>query len=103
MATAAILDFRLPVTTDGIRNSVIEYYRTPKMGVSRSNGVAIFSRSRYISTSGASVAILKYRLPFTSGCIRNSATDFLDLENEGLAAGTALLSCLEAEIYVLPF
>jgi hypothetical protein len=25
MATAAILDFRIPVTTDGILNSVIEY------------------------------------------------------------------------------
>jgi len=72
------------------------------MGVSHSNGVAIFSRSRDISTSGVSAAILKYRLPATSGCIRNSATDFLDSENESLAVGTALLSCLEAEIYVLP-
>jgi hypothetical protein len=25
IATAAILDFRLPITTDGIRNGVIEY------------------------------------------------------------------------------
>ena len=25
MATAAIMDFQLPVTTDGIRNSVVEY------------------------------------------------------------------------------
>ena len=34
----------------------------------------------------------------TSGCIRNSATEFLDYENVVVAVGTAFLSCLEADI-----
>ena len=46
-------------------------------------------------------AILRFRLPVTSGSILNSAIELLDLENGGLAVGTAFLSCLEAEIYVL--
>ena len=52
------------------------------MGVSYSNGVAIFSRSRDISTSGLAAAILKYRLPVISSSVRNSAADFQDLDNE---------------------
>ena len=46
-------------------------------------------------------AILKSRLPVTSDSIRNSAAELLDPENWGggwLAVGTALLTCLEAEI-----
>jgi hypothetical protein len=38
-------------------------------------------------------------VPVTSGGIRNSAIEFMDPENEGLAVGTALLSSLEAEIF----
>ena len=41
---------------------------------------------------------LKNRLPVISGTIRNSAVGLLDPENGGLAVGTALLSCLEAEL-----
>ena len=34
-----------------------------------------------IATSGLTAAILHFRLPVTSGSIRNSAVDFLDPEN----------------------
>ena len=68
------------------------------MGVSRWNGVAILSRTRVITTSGLEAAIFKNRLPVTSVTIRNSAIGLLDPENGGLAVGTALLSCLEAEL-----
>ena len=34
--------------------------------------------------------------------IRDSAIELLDPESIGVAVGTALLSCLEADIYVLP-
>ena len=43
-----------------------------------------------------------FRLPVTSGSIRDSAIELLDPENVGVAVRTALLSSLEAEIYVLP-
>ena len=78
-------------------------YRIPPYvnGVSRWNGVTIFS-SRDIITSGLTSAILDFRQLVTSPDIRNSAIEFLDPENEELAVGTAWLSSLEAEIYVLP-
>src|SRR5208282_3765583 len=52
--------------------------------------------------SGLAAAIFKNRLPVTSDSIRNGAIELLDPENVGLAVETKLLSCLEAEIYVLP-
>ena len=54
--------------------------------------VAISSRSRDISTSGLPTAILKNRLPVTSGGVRNSAIEMLDHENVGVAVGISLLS-----------
>ena len=72
------------------------------MGVSRWNGVAILSSGWDISTSGLTAAILYFRLPVTPSGISNSAIEFLDPEIGGLAVGTALLSCLEAEIYLFP-
>src|SRR5208282_4166352 len=42
------------------------------------------------------------RFPVTSDTIRNSANGLLDPENGGLAVGTALLSCLEAELQLIP-
>jgi len=42
------------------------------------------------------------RLPVTLGVIRNSPIEFLNPEHGGLVVGTALLSCLEADIYILP-
>ena len=72
------------------------------MGVGRWNGVAIWSRSEDMSTSGLAAAIFKCRLPVTSGSIRDSAVELVDPENRGLAIGTALISGLEAEIYLLP-
>ena len=45
-------------------------------------------------------AIFNYRHPVTSDSIGNSAIELLDHENVVLAFGTALLSYLEAEIYV---
>ena len=50
---------------------------TRKMEVSRCNGTAILS--------GLAAAILKNRLPVTSGSIRNRAIELLDPENGGLA------------------
>ena len=47
-------------------------------------------------------ANLKSWLPVPSDSISNSPVELLDPKNGGLAAGTAFLSCLEAEIYVLP-
>ena len=44
------------------------------------------------------IAIFEFRLPVTSGIIRNSAGELVDPENGGLAVGTALISSLEAEI-----
>ena len=46
----------------------------------------------------ATAAILNYRLPVTSRCIRNNDTELLDHENEEATVGMALLSCLEAAI-----
>ena len=37
------------------------------------------------STSGLAAAISEFRLPVTSGSIRNSAAELLDLDNGGLA------------------
>ena len=68
------------------------------METSRCNGAAMLSRSWDISTSGLAAAILKNRLPVTSGSIRVVAIELLDPENGGLAVGTASLSGLEAEI-----
>ena len=42
--------------------------------------------------------VVKFRLHVTSGGSSNSTTELLDHENVGEAFGTALLSCLEAEI-----
>ena len=57
-------------------------YRIPpyENWVNRWNGVTILSR-RYISTSGLVVAIFEFRLPLTSGGIRNSPIEFMDPEN----------------------
>ena len=71
---------------------------TGNMETSRCNGAAILSRSWDISTSGLAAAILKNRLPVTSGSIRVIAVELLDPENGGLAVGTASLSGLEADI-----
>ena len=43
-------------------------------------------------------AILDFRLPVTSGSIRNTVIELLDPETVGIAVGAALLSSLEAEI-----
>ena len=51
-----------------------------------------------ISTSGVSAAIFDFRLPVTSGGIQNIVIEFMDPENWLLVVGTALLSCLEADI-----
>jgi hypothetical protein len=72
------------------------------MGVSRWNGVDIWSRSGDISTSGLTAAIFKYRLPLTSSINRNSSVVLLDPKNIDLTVGISLLSCLIADIYVLP-
>ena len=56
-----------------------------------------------IYITGLAAAIFKFRLPVTSGSIRCSAVVLLDPENGGLAVETALISCLDAEIYVLPY
>ena len=45
-------------------------------------------------------AVLNFQLPVTSCGIQNSAIEFLDPENWGLAVGMALRSCLEAEISI---
>ena len=63
----------LPVVTFWTRN----------METSRYNGAAILSRSWDISTSGLVAAILKNRLPVTSGSIRVVAIELLDPENVG--------------------
>ena len=55
-----------------------------------------------MSTSDLAVAILKSRLPVTSGSIRVIAIELLDPENGGLAVGTESLSGVEADILVLP-
>ena len=55
------------------------------METSRCNGAAILYRSWDMSTSGLAAAILKNRLPVTSGSIRSSAIVLLDPENGGLA------------------
>ena len=47
---------------------------------------------------GLAAAILKSRLPVTSGSIRIIAIELLDAENGGSAVGTASLSGLEVEI-----
>ena len=84
--------------SQGDRLYVPLIFRIPKIGGSRWNGVAILSGSRDLSTSGLAAAILKNRLLVTSGTIRYSAVGLLNPENGGLAVGTALLSCLEAEL-----
>ena len=78
-------------------------YRMPLYinGVKRCHGITIVS-TRDITTSGLTAAILKMRLPLTSGGIRFSLIEFLDPENEGLAVGTASLSCSGAGIQALP-
>ena len=43
-------------------------------------------------------AILDFRLPVTSDDIRNSAVEFLDPENGGVAVGILFLSVIGAEI-----
>ena len=43
-------------------------------------------------------AIFKFPLPVTFDSIHNSAVDFLDPENMGVAIGISLLCILEAEI-----
>ena len=52
-------------------------------------------RYKYFQFGGRHLVM---RFPVTSGTIRNSANGLLDSENVGLAVGTALLSCLEAEL-----
>ena len=99
---ATIFKYRLPVTSDSIQKWRHWLAGHRKWGVSRWNGVAILSRSWDISTSGLAAAIFKNRLPVTSDSIRNGAIELLDPKNGGFAVGTALLSCLETEIYVLP-
>jgi hypothetical protein len=42
--------------------------------------------------------VVKFRLQVTSGGSSNSTTELLDHKNVGEAFGTALLSCLKAEI-----
>ena len=68
------------------------------MGVSRWNGVAILSRSQDIRITSLLAAILDFRLPVTSDSIRNSAIEFLDPENRGVAVGIFILSIIEPEI-----
>ena len=62
----------------------------------------ILKYTKYICISGLSAAIFNFRLPVTSASVRSSSAEFLDPENGGLVVETALLSCLEAEIYLLP-
>ena len=47
-------------------------------------------------------AILKFRLPVSRRRLADSAIEFPDPENMGVAVGISLLSCIEAEIQVLP-
>ena len=77
---------------------------TPIFGVLDINGTNVYTvrrnlvwklRYKYFRFGGRH---LVKRFPVTSGTIRNSANGLLDLENWGLAVGTALLSCLEAEL-----
>ena len=59
---SCITDFRLHQALSAI---VPLSSCTPKMGVSRWNGVAILYRSWHISTSGITAAILDFRRPIT--------------------------------------
>ena len=78
------MDFRLPVKSGSIRNGAVELVVLENVvGVSRWNGVAIWSRSGDMSTSGLAAAIFDFRLPVTSGSIRNNAIELLDPENVG--------------------
>ena len=45
---------------------------------------------------------MEFRLPVMSGRVRNSPIELLDLERAGVAVGIALLSSLQAELYVIP-
>jgi len=64
---------------------------------------SIMSTSRDTCTSGLTVAILDFRLPFTSGSNGTSSTESLDLENVGVAVEMLLLSSVRAEIYVISY
>jgi len=46
-------------------------------------------------------AIFDFSLFRTSGILRSSLIGLSDLENMGIAVGISLLSCIEAEIYVI--
>jgi hypothetical protein len=52
-------------------------------------------------TSGLAAAILNFSFPLSYSIFSDSTIEFLDLENNELAVGIALLSCIEAEIQVL--
>ena len=54
--------------------------------------------SRFLKMAAAKPEVLLSQLPGTSGSILNSTIELMDPENGGLAVGTALMSCLEAEI-----
>ena len=80
---------------------------TPIFGVLDINGTNLFTvrrnliwKLRYFPYFRFGGRHLVKRFPVTSGTIHNSAIGLLDPESGELAVGSALISCLEAEIYV---
>ena len=75
---------------------------TPKTSFSRWNHVSICFRSGDITTSGVAAAILHFGCRSTSEGVGNDIIVSGKPENLGLAVGTACLSVVEREIYLLP-
>ena len=94
-----VLKFRLPLHRVVAAIVTLSSWTT-KIGVAfGTSPLSRWLRYKYfLLLNGLPTAILNYRLPVTVGSIHNSATELLDHENVGVAVGTELLSCLEAEI-----
>jgi hypothetical protein len=60
--------------------------------------LSIDATTRFISPVIFYSLIFEFRLPVTSGSIRNSAAELVDPGNERLAVGMTLISSLGAEI-----
>jgi len=73
------------------------------MGVSRLNGVAILSRSWYISTSGLTAAILNFRFPVTLDSMADGDIEFPDPANIVVAFGILFLCVIDAEIRLVEY
>jgi len=69
--------------------------------------VDVMYRSRdmryFISTFRLMAAIFDLSPIRTSGILRSTSVVLPDLENIGIAVGNSLLSCTEAEIYVISY